>query len=186
MARTKGMQRPVDPPSNVPETEPIRIEAAQPVRPEAALYRSTSHVSGPDAFDPHPAPLAASRTGKYSYREAGDEVYDRLSPRRKAVIVAVMSFCAFLSPVSSTTVLAATPEVAGEYGTTGSIINLSNAGYMVFMGISPIVWGPISQVFGRWPVSANLYRRSLGSFCQSREHRLIPLTFETTLCGHAY
>jgi MFS family permease len=43
--------------------------------------------------------------------------------------------------------------VAAEYGTNGSIINISNAGYMVFMAISPIIWGPISQVFGRRPVS---------------------------------
>lgn len=135
-----------------PETESIRIEPVPPPRAEL-MYRSASHLSGPDTFDPHPEPLAQSRTGKYSYREAGDEIYDRLSPRRKAVIVAVLSFCAFLSPVSSTTVLSATPEVAAEYHTSGSIINLSNAGYMVFMGLSPIVWGPISQVWGRWPVS---------------------------------
>ncbi|POR34619.1 Putative transporter AQR1 [Tolypocladium paradoxum] len=109
-------------------------------------YRSASHVSGPDAF--HPPPDHEDDP----YHEAGDEVYDRLSPLRKHIIVAVCSFCAFLSPQSSTSVLAATPEVAATYHTTGSIINASNAGYMVFMGISPVVWGPMSQVFGRRPI----------------------------------
>ncbi|PNY27701.1 transporter AQR1 [Tolypocladium capitatum] len=108
--------------------------------------RSASHVSDPDAF--HLPPDHEDDP----YQEAGDEVYQRLSPHRKHIIVAVCSFCAFLSPQSSTSVLAATPEVAATYHTTGSIINVSNAGYMVFMSISPVVWGPMSQVFGRRPI----------------------------------
>lgn len=63
-----------------------------------------------------------------------------------AIILILMSFSAFLSPISSTSVLAATPEVAEEYQTTGSIINLVNALYLLFMGLSPIFWGPLSQV----------------------------------------
>jgi hypothetical protein len=88
-----------------------------------------------------------------SYVEIPDSVYDRFSPRRKTFIVVLMSFCSFLAPISSTSVLAATPEVAAEYGTTGSIINITNAIYMLMMGISPIVWGPLSEVFGRRLVS---------------------------------
>ncbi|KAJ2905511.1 hypothetical protein MKZ38_005155 [Zalerion maritima] len=78
-----------------------------------------------------------------------DEVYDSIPRHRKLVIVCVLSFASFLAPISSTTVLAATPEVAAEYDTTGSIINISSAMYMLFMGISPIIWGPLSQVYGR-------------------------------------
>lgn len=63
--------------------------------------------------------------------EIPDEIYDRIGPNRKLVIVALLSFCSFLAPISSTTVLAAVPEVAATYNTTGSIINLSNAIYMV-------------------------------------------------------
>ncbi|KAH8911879.1 MFS general substrate transporter [Coniochaeta sp. PMI_546] len=68
-------------------------------------------------------------------------------------IVVLMSFCSFLAPISSTSVLAATPEVAEEYGTTGSIVNITNAIYMLMMGISPIVWGPLSEVYGRRMIS---------------------------------
>ena len=127
------------------ERQPIKAE--QNVERDA-IYRSMSHMSGPDTFA-DPSDAAAP------YREAGDEIYDRLSGRRKAIIVTVMSFCAFLSPISSTSVLAATPEVAAEYNTSGSVINASNAGYMALMGVSPIVWGPMSQVFGRRPVSVD-------------------------------
>jgi hypothetical protein len=108
-------------------------------------------MSGPDGFDPPDPVRRQGSDGKY--QDADDALYDRLSPRRKSVVVAVLSFCAFLSPQSSTSVLAATPEVAETFGTTSSIINVSNAAYMVFMGVSPVVWGPMSQVFGRWPVS---------------------------------
>lgn len=85
-----------------------------------------------------------------------DEVYQRFSERRKMVITAVLSFCSFLAPVSSTTVLSAVPEVAATYQCDGSIINLSNAMYMLFMGISPCFYGPFGTIYGRKWVRINL------------------------------
>ncbi|KAF2800480.1 MFS general substrate transporter [Melanomma pulvis-pyrius CBS 109.77] len=82
-----------------------------------------------------------------------DEVYNRFSLRRKHVITAVLSFCSFLAPVSSTTVLSAVPEVAATFQTDGSIINLSNAMYMLFMGLSPCFYGPFCNIYGRKWVS---------------------------------
>lgn len=78
-----------------------------------------------------------------------DEVYDKYTPRRKAVMVALLSYCAFLSAISSTSTLSATPEIAAEFHTTGSIVNVSSALYILLMGLSPMVWGPLGQVFGR-------------------------------------
>ncbi|TID19995.1 MFS general substrate transporter [Venturia nashicola] len=83
------------------------------------------------------------------YTEMGDEIYDRFSPHRKIIMTGVLSFCGFLAPISSTAVLAAIPEVAKTYNSTGTIINLSNALYLVFMGLSPVFWGPLGQVYGR-------------------------------------
>lgn len=83
------------------------------------------------------------------YHEAGDEVYTRFTPRKKILIVAVLAFCSFLAPMASTTVLAAVPEVAATYDTTGTIINVTNALYMLFMGLSPMFWGPMGSVYGR-------------------------------------
>ncbi|KAI0108356.1 MFS general substrate transporter [Daldinia grandis] len=120
------------------------IESIRPAaRPNAdgkELDRcSTHHSLGPDM------PVEPIN----SVVEVPDEVYDQLPPHRKLVIVFLLSFCSFLAPISSTSVLAATPEVAIEYDTTGSIINMINALYMLFMGLSPIFWGPLSQVYGR-------------------------------------
>ncbi|KAJ6443344.1 MFS transporter [Purpureocillium lavendulum] len=145
-----GMNQPEGPAASTPSSARASpddghdADTIEPVHQESGVeaYRSASHVSGPDAFHPDTNAPAADT-------DEANEIYDRLGAHRKSIIVAVCSFCAFLSPMSSTSVLAATPEVAADYHTTGSIINVSNAGYMVFMGISPVVWGPMSEVFGR-------------------------------------
>ncbi|KAI3397938.1 hypothetical protein diail_10107 [Diaporthe ilicicola] len=108
--------------------------------PDAPVARISTNVSlGPDNPVEHYT----------SFVEVPDSVYDRIPQHRKLVIVALLSFCSFLAPISSTTVLSAVPEVAATFHTTGSIINLSNAMYMLFMGVSPIVWGPFSEIWGR-------------------------------------
>ncbi|KUI59048.1 hypothetical protein VP1G_06293 [Cytospora mali] len=106
-----------------------------------------------------------------SFVEVPDSVYNRIPPRRKLVIVALLSYCAFLAPISSTTVLSATPEVAAEFHTTGSIVDLTNALYMLFMGISPIVWGPFSEVWGRKTITCTT---ALLFFCCSIGTALSP------------
>jgi len=132
------------------------LEAQEKGQQRPQLYHVQSHTSGHDIHQVD-----------NPYREAGDEVYDRFTARKKISIVALMSFASFLAPVSSTTVLAATPEVAATYKTTGTIINLSNAVYMLFMGLSPVFWGPMGIVYGRrWPqlLSAILFTAfSIGS-----------------------
>ena len=79
--------------------------------------------------------------------------YDRFPTHRKIIIVVIMSWCGLLSPISSTTVLSAIPNVAADLNTTGSMISLSNALYLVSMAVSPCFWGPLCQVFGRKTVS---------------------------------
>ncbi|KAH8171510.1 major facilitator superfamily protein [Sarocladium implicatum] len=76
-------------------------------------------------------------------------VYARFSPRRKAVIMAVISYCGFLTPILSTAILVAVPEVAATFNSTGVVINMSNALFFVFMAISPLFWGPMAQSVGR-------------------------------------
>jgi hypothetical protein len=93
--------------------------------------------------------------------EVDAEQYLRFSPARKIVIVLVLSFCSFLAPISSTSILSGVPEVAKTYNTSGSIINASNALYLAFMGVSAPFWGPFSQVWGRRPVSRLPGNRSL-------------------------
>ncbi|TGO21938.1 hypothetical protein BPAE_0192g00060 [Botrytis paeoniae] len=123
-------------------------------QPPSNLAPIASHIS-----NTQDAPIQQT----YSNISIPDAIYDRIPPNRKLVIVALLSFCSFLAPISSTTVLAAVPEVANTYHSTGTIINLSNALYMLFMGLSPLVWGPLSQVYGRRWIS--LITSSLFTAC---------------------
>lgn len=86
------------------------------------------------------------------FEETDAEQYKRFSPARKIIIVSILSYCAFLAPISSTAILAAVPEISKTFNTTGDIINASNALYLTSMGVASLVWGPLSQVWGRRPV----------------------------------
>lgn len=113
--------------------------ATQSDRP--SLTRLESHVSH------HEIQAVASHAS--SYVEVNAAQYERFTPARKHVIVFALSICGFLAPVSSTAVLSAIPEVAQTYNTSGTVINVSNAMYLIFMGLSPCFWGPLSQIYGR-------------------------------------
>jgi hypothetical protein len=94
-----------------------------------------------------------SSTETDEYEEEDAEQYLRFSPSRKMAIVAILTYCAFLTPISSTAILTAVPELAKTFGTTGDMINASNALYLASMAVSCLFWGPLSQVWGRRPVS---------------------------------
>ncbi|KAL9091314.1 MAG: hypothetical protein Q9165_004948 [Trypethelium subeluteriae] len=114
---------------------PASITREQPVG--EPVEQVLSHVSNHDMTTPD------------AFREAGDEVYDRLPNHRKVIITCVLSLCGFLAPTSSTMVLPTVPDVASTFNSTGTIVNLSNALYLIGMGISPVFCGPSSQVYGR-------------------------------------
>ena len=129
--------------------------------PESSGLQSEKQYASIIKDDPSPLQLArtistnhhdmADVSNDVSHIVTGDldEIYNRFSLRRKHIITAVLSFCSFLAPVSSTTVLSAVPEVAATFNTDGSIINLSNALYMLFMGLSPCFYGPFCSIYGR-------------------------------------
>ncbi|KAJ7765728.1 major facilitator superfamily domain-containing protein [Mycena metata] len=123
---------------SLPPTE-VKVSASPPVVDGlgGGLHHIPSHVS-------HDIPMYNAPMPK-----TDDSIYDRLPPHRKVIITAILAVCGFLAPISSTTVLSAIPEVASSFNTTGTIINLSNAIYLVFMGLSPCFWAPMSQVYGR-------------------------------------
>ena len=116
----------------------VNLEKAPPACDLADLTRELSHLSY------HELHAAVS-----VHVEADAAQYERFSSHKKVIITCILALCGFLAPFSSTTILAAIPEVAAEYNSTGTIINLSNALYLVFMGLSPCLWGPLSQIYGR-------------------------------------
>ncbi|KZF24913.1 synaptic vesicle transporter [Xylona heveae TC161] len=80
---------------------------------------------------------------------------------RKNVILFIVSWMTLAITFSSTSLLAATPEIASEYGTTPEIINITNAGVLLAMGISSLIWNPISDMIGR----RHSYNAAIFMFC---------------------
>ncbi|KAF2860519.1 MFS general substrate transporter [Piedraia hortae CBS 480.64] len=64
-------------------------------------------------------------------------------------MVSVLSYCSFLAPAGSTSILAAAPEVASHYNVSGDVFDISNALFMVFMALSGVFYGPMAQSVGK-------------------------------------
>ncbi|KAK6454670.1 A Q resistance [Scheffersomyces xylosifermentans] len=71
------------------------------------------------------------------------------SSHTRLICVVLASISGFLSPLSSLAMLPAVPEIADQFNTTGEVINVSNAIYCVFMSISPCIFSPCSDIYGR-------------------------------------
>lgn len=65
---------------------------------------------------------------------------------RKSIILFVVSWMTLAVTYSSTCLFPAAPEIAQEFGTTVEKINIANAGVLLAMGSSSLIWGPISTV----------------------------------------
>lgn len=143
------VQSDMEPRSNEKQHRQNDLEDVESQRPSLNLQHARSHLSA--THD-----IAGEHNDRDEHYEVGDEIYQRFTPGRKILIVVILSFSSFLAPVGSTMVLSAIPEVASTYNTTGTIINISNALYLVFMGLSPLLWGPMGQVYGRkWPLAVS-------------------------------
>nr|AZB53128.1 major facilitator superfamily transporter [Aspergillus terreus] len=68
---------------------------------------------------------------------------------RKCVITFVVSWMTLVVTFSSTCLLPAAPEIAGEFDMTVETINISNAGVLIAMGYSSLIWGPMNKLIGR-------------------------------------
>lgn len=68
---------------------------------------------------------------------------------RKYLILFVVSWMTLCVTFSSTSLLVATPEISADLSTTSEILNVTNAGVLIAMGLSSLIWSPLSDIFGR-------------------------------------
>ncbi|KAL0944825.1 MFS transporter [Colletotrichum truncatum] len=92
--------------------------------------------------------ILAQTPSRFSYRE-DETMYDKFTPKRKVLITTIVSFAGLGINLASLLVLSALPEVAAAFNTTGTVINYSNALFLLMMGIGVLFWGPLSQIYGR-------------------------------------
>lgn len=78
--------------------------------------------------------------------------YSRFSDKTKVICLICSAMSGFLSPLTSLTILPAIPEIALRFNTTEEVINVSNAVYCIFMSLSPCLFSPCSDIYGRRPM----------------------------------
>ncbi|GAA5862821.1 hypothetical protein JCM3774_006655 [Rhodotorula dairenensis] len=105
-----------------------------------------------------------------------DVLYSKFSPRRKRLIVATVAYCALLAPFSSSSFLPSIPQIVEDLDTTASIINITVAVFILFIGIFPLFWAPYSGVYGRRPIYLlSLPIFALGCVGTALSHSLVAL-----------
>ncbi|CAE6487842.1 unnamed protein product [Rhizoctonia solani] len=72
--------------------------------------------------------------------------------REKWFVVGMAALAGLYSPLASSVYFPAIPAMAIAFGKSIELINLTVTMYMVFQGISPMLWGGLADRFGRRPV----------------------------------
>ncbi|KAI0101086.1 MFS general substrate transporter [Daldinia grandis] len=78
-----------------------------------------------------------------------EEPYSIFDKRQKALIVLVVSTAATFSGFASNIYFPALPTIAHDLNISIELVNLTVTSYLVFQGLAPSLWGPISDVKGR-------------------------------------
>ncbi|KAI5458927.1 major facilitator superfamily domain-containing protein [Mariannaea sp. PMI_226] len=78
-----------------------------------------------------------------------EEPYRIFDSRQKAVIVLIVSTAATFSGFASNIYFPALPTIAHDLNVSVELVNLTVTSYLVFQGIAPSLWGPVSDVKGR-------------------------------------
>ncbi|THH33163.1 hypothetical protein EUX98_g1068 [Antrodiella citrinella] len=133
--------------SNVVNATDSDIPFAKPV----ATLGHGSIKKQDDQGDQHT--LVPSSSDMEAQSPAVDDVpekpYSVFSTKEKWAIVVVSSFAGLFSPLTANSYFPAIPIIAAEFHKSTELINLTVTAYMIFQGLSPMVWGPLSDRWGR-------------------------------------
>jgi MFS family permease len=78
-------------------------------------------------------------------------VYSEFSLRQKRYILLMVTWAAFISPTSASIYFPALNPLAAELNVSNALINLTLTSYMIFQGLSPTIFGDLSDMAGRRP-----------------------------------
>ncbi|UKZ91275.1 uncharacterized protein TrAFT101_006265 [Trichoderma asperellum] len=77
------------------------------------------------------------------------EPYSIFDGRQRALIVVIVSTAATFSGFASNIYFPALPTIAHDLNVSVELVNLTVTSYLIFQGIAPSLWGPVSDVKGR-------------------------------------
>jgi multidrug resistance protein len=78
------------------------------------------------------------------------------TPRKKILNVAIIALMAILTPLASSMFTPGITQIADDLNTSEQSVIATTTGFVIMMGIGPLIWAPLSEEFGR---------RSLYEFC---------------------
>ncbi|KAI1372492.1 MFS general substrate transporter [Hypoxylon crocopeplum] len=78
-----------------------------------------------------------------------EEPYSIFDKRQKALVILIVSTAATFSGFASNIYFPALPTIARDLNVSVELVNLTVTSYLIFQGIAPSLWGPISDVKGR-------------------------------------
>lgn len=97
--------------------------------------QQSSQTLDPEAMSPAPQDPEGANAGKES----------DIPKWRRIVILFIVSWNCLVVVAMSTSVLVATPEISAELHTTPTIINITNSGVLLAMGVSSWIWVPLGD-----------------------------------------
>ncbi|KAF3225007.1 hypothetical protein TWF191_005855 [Orbilia oligospora] len=93
-----------------------------------------------------PAPIASANDDSILSTEPPYSIFDH---RQRALIIFIISIAATFSGFASNIYFPALPTIAHDLNVSIELINLTVTSYLIFQGLAPSLWGPISDVKGR-------------------------------------
>ena len=84
-----------------------------------------------------------------SAQTTSSKPYTIFTPTQRAFIVIIVCFAATLSAFASNIYFPALPQVATELSVSVTLVNVTVTCYLIFQGLSPTLWGSLSDTKGR-------------------------------------
>ncbi|RAL13744.1 putative MFS transporter [Aspergillus homomorphus CBS 101889] len=134
----------------MPATEGYKGRDLESANPKPTIASASASTSTWTLNEQHPnaQPQTNSFGGLFTLHPPPRNGYD-LPFWHKSVILFIVSWMTLAVTFSSTSLLPATPEIAAEFATTTEILNVTNAGVLLAMGFSSLIWGPLNRLIGR-------------------------------------
>ncbi|KAL4401734.1 transmembrane transporter [Malassezia pachydermatis] len=101
---------------------------------------------------PAPTKEKPGHSAPQTSQDNDDDKFSAFRPSIKALIVFFAALAGFMSPFGVNIYVPALPEMSEALHISNAQTLISVTTYMIFQGIAPSVWAPLSDVYGRRPI----------------------------------
>jgi len=91
-------------------------------------------------------------TRRVSLSRRRSDLFSTYSTSQRTSIVLTCALISALTPFTDTIYLPALKSISSDLNTTDSVVSLSVSIYLACVGLGQVIWGPLSDRYGRLPV----------------------------------